>query len=322
MKLNILFSLSVLLIFSTLQAKSQQTNVFGATHYSNIFHTETIPNALFVMGDIRKGDSFNFRKATRERDIEVVVLLSQGGDLYEGLRLGGMIKDKGLSTFIPRLGLLKGGVCASACAYMYFAGKNRLARGALGVHQFFKVDSDDKISAKDAIKMSQEIVADIVGFLNEFEAPGFVAERMFSTKGIYYFTDTELAQIDEQGGPLTDEFVEAVDDLINLIRAAYKKEEEKTSQNSGSANAKSSSGLYKVQLGAFKNKQGAINLWAKLSKDYPTLVRRKRFIEKVEVGDKTLFRLQTSGFKNLEEAKAFCLTLAANDVDCITATLN
>tara|TARA_A100001011_G_scaffold332374_1_gene359428 strand:+ start:160 stop:561 length:402 start_codon:yes stop_codon:yes gene_type:complete len=49
---------------------------------------------------------------------------------------------------------------------------------------------------------------------------------------------------------------------------------------------------------------------------------QRRFIEKVEVADKTLFRLQTSGFKNLEEAKAFCLTVAANDVDCITATLN
>ena len=98
---------------------------------------------------------------------------------------------------------------------------------------------------------------------------------------------------------MTGEFVEAVDNLINLIRAAYNKEDEKTSQNSGSANAKSSSGIYKAQLGAIKNKQGAVNLWAKLSKDYPVLVHRKRLIEMVEVGDKTLFRLQTSGFKNL-----------------------
>ena len=49
---------------------------------------------------------------------------------------------------------------------------------------------------------------------------------------------------------------------------------------------------------------------------------KKRFSEKFEVGDKTLFLLQTSGLKNLKEAKAFCLILAANDIDCTTATLN
>ena len=104
---------------------------FGLSLYGSFLHSEKIPNALFFFDDIEQNDSFEFRKALRNHDVDLIVLSSPGGSVFEGLQIAGIIHDKGLHTYIPKNGLEENGDCASACSFMFFAGATRSAEGNL-----------------------------------------------------------------------------------------------------------------------------------------------------------------------------------------------
>jgi len=70
------------------------------------------------------------------------VLSSPGGSVIEGLQMAGIINDKNLNTYIPKVGLDSQGTFASACSFMFFAGSERKVGGRLGVHQFSSLDSN------------------------------------------------------------------------------------------------------------------------------------------------------------------------------------
>lgn len=80
------------------------------------------------IGDATMGD---FQLALAERPHAKVLLLnSGGGDVDDALRLAAAVRQRGMSTAIPRsFG------CYSACSYLFFAGREHVARGELGVHQ-------------------------------------------------------------------------------------------------------------------------------------------------------------------------------------------
>ena len=144
-----------------------------------VLSTSGIPNALFFFEDIAKNDSFEFRKALRNHNIDTVVLWSNGGSVFEGLQMAGIIYDKNLATYVPKYG-----ECYSACSFMFFGGGTKVSNGLLGVHQF---SADEQASKKtEQVGKTQEIsqftVSEIVGFLNEFETPPWVFEKCSSSK--------------------------------------------------------------------------------------------------------------------------------------------
>ena len=100
--------------------------------YGSLIYNTDIPNTLFLMGDIRNGDSFSLRKALRNHEINTIVLASPGGLVMEGLNMAGIIFDKGFNVYVPEKA-----TSASSCTFMFFAGKERKVRGKLGVHQFY-----------------------------------------------------------------------------------------------------------------------------------------------------------------------------------------
>ena len=53
-------------------------------------------------------------------------------------------------------------------------------------------------------KTAQFAVSEIIGFLNEFETPSWVFERMFQQSDMYYFKEKELVQLETE---VTDELV-------------------------------------------------------------------------------------------------------------------
>jgi len=135
-----------------------------------------VPNTLFYFGngqgsEIVSGDSLDLRKALRNEKVNKVVLYSNGGFVNEGLIMAGIIHDKGLTTVIP-----KGAVCLSACAYMLFAGDQRLVDGELGVHQvgYGQDVSGDLVPLGETAEGIQETLAEVLGALREFGAPRFV----------------------------------------------------------------------------------------------------------------------------------------------------
>ena len=139
---------------------------------SFILNTE-IPDTLFFVDEIKASDSFELRKALRNHDIENIVLASPGGSVWEGLQMAGIIFDKRLRTYVP-----DGVQCASACAFLFFAGDQRKANGKLGVHQFYSGSARKTAEIGQTQQLAQFTVSEIIGFLNEFGTPPFVYEKL------------------------------------------------------------------------------------------------------------------------------------------------
>ena len=171
---------------------------FGLSLYGSFLHSEKVPNALFFFDKIEQNDSFEFRKALRNHDVNLIILSSPGGSVWEGLSIAGIINDKGLNVYVPKSGVKGDGNCASACSFIFFAGATRNVEGKLGVHQFLSKDSKKKEVVGDTQKTAQFTVSEIIGFLNEFETPAWVYERMFQQSEIYYFKETELVQLETE----------------------------------------------------------------------------------------------------------------------------
>ena len=127
--------------------------------YGIMVYNTDIPNTLFIIGDIRNGDSFSLRKALRNHEINTIVLASPGGSVWEGLNMAGIVFDKGLKVYVPEKA-----TCASACSYMFFAGKERKVRGRLGVHQFYSGNSSSTVKKGEAEAGVQFTVSEIIGF--------------------------------------------------------------------------------------------------------------------------------------------------------------
>lgn len=56
--------------------------------------------------------------------------MSSGGSVYAALSVAFEVHERGMTTMIPASSW-----CHSACAYIFFAGHERLVDGELGVHQ-------------------------------------------------------------------------------------------------------------------------------------------------------------------------------------------
>ena len=73
----------------------------GIRCYGSFLHSEKVPNALFFFNDIKKNDGFELRKAIRNHNIEMLVLSSKGGSVWEGLNMACIIYDKQLILMFP-----------------------------------------------------------------------------------------------------------------------------------------------------------------------------------------------------------------------------
>ena len=177
--------------------------------YGSFVYSSEIPNALFFMDEIKNGDDFELRKALRNHDVDTIVLASPGGSVWASLSMAGIIFDKKLRAFVP-----KDAVCASACSYMFFGGNERLSEGKLGVHQFASSDQTEKTTAVLEQAQSQYTVSEIIGFLNEFETPRFVFERMFEKRDMYWFNENETQILNSEHFTLNTETASAMSAYI------------------------------------------------------------------------------------------------------------
>ena len=178
----------------------------GDVKYGSFIYDPQIEKTLFFFDDIDEGDAFEFRKATRNHEIENIVLGSNGGSVWEGLSIAGIIFDKGMNVYVP-----KGAQCASACSYMFFAGHQRKASGKLGVHQFYSDSGSAKANVNKIQEMSQFTVSEIVGFLNEFGTPMFVLEKMFQQTEMYWFNSIELVELESTDYGLSQQLLSVID---------------------------------------------------------------------------------------------------------------
>jgi hypothetical protein len=125
----------------------------------------------------------DFKRAVAERPWARVVLLdSPGGRVDQALELANEIEQRGMSTAIPR-----GMGCYSACAYVFFAGREHVVEGRLGVHQISAAGEGD-------LAGTVAYFGTVHDTLKRLEVPDGVIKAMLKTPptDVYVFTDAEI----------------------------------------------------------------------------------------------------------------------------------
>ncbi|HZY49552.1 MAG TPA: hypothetical protein VFE64_07215 [Devosia sp.] len=133
-------------------------------------------------GEIDAGTIRDFHRALKARpNTRVILLESPGGYVDEALSLAAEIRRLGLSTAIP-----KTFGCYSACSYLFFAGKEHVVRGELGVHAV----------AEEGGKPGQPVYdGDVRMALKRYGAPASVIKAMASTPSsdMHVFSAKEIS---------------------------------------------------------------------------------------------------------------------------------
>ncbi len=149
------------------------------------FKVDTLrADVIALDGPITGNSALDFRRALMAAPkAKLVVLNSPGGSVSMALLTADDIYVRGLATLIP-----PGSQCYSACAYLFLAGKERVAEGRLGVHQISSDDPD--------LESTQLAISDIIDVLNKFETPVEVLTVMFRTpsSSMHVFTPEEIAE--------------------------------------------------------------------------------------------------------------------------------
>ncbi|BBE71998.1 PAN domain-containing protein [Oharaeibacter diazotrophicus] len=149
------------------------------------FQVDTLRADVIALDGLITGNAaLDFRRALMAApQAKLVVLNSPGGSVSMALLIADDIHVRGLATLIP-----PGSQCYSACAYLFLAGRERVAEGRLGVHQI-SADEPDLESAQIAI-------SDIIDLLNTFDTPIEVLTVMFRTPStsMHVFTPEEMAE--------------------------------------------------------------------------------------------------------------------------------
>ena len=176
------FSLNGTAVVSAQTPQQQEANF---ERYGPFFFFPDKPELLIYTGQVGANDLLNLKKALRENPAVNTLILSNnpGGLVHIGLVIAEEVYERGMNTYIP-----PDSYCASACSFVFFAGKNRVADGRLGVHQI----SAPELSGEQA----QFGVSDIVATLPKYGVSADVLGIMFSTpaKDMYYFSPQEVVK--------------------------------------------------------------------------------------------------------------------------------
>ncbi len=199
---------SFLIIFTLILSVSQADERIGA-----FLIIDDFPDIIIMDGEISINTPLEFRRALNLRpNVKLLLLNSHGGLVASSLIIADDIHNLNLNTIIPH-----GFKCYSACAFIFLAGDERLAKGELGVHQ---------ISSElfDQGEM-QYTISDIVEALEKFDTPTAVVTRMFRTPSseIYVFSSTEIDElnINQLGETILsksysmDTYLETIDTIAN-----------------------------------------------------------------------------------------------------------
>jgi len=164
----------------------------GATvHADSILFTKDNDLAA-LQGFISSNNAEEAITQLRIKKPRAIILDSYGGDISGAVQLAKYIHDNRIKTWVPQ-----NAVCASGCALIFMAGKERLCEGNMYLHQFMPSEDhkDKQISLDKAFVNVQKTIGEIVILLNEIDAPDFVLERILTQEQLYRLTDADLAKL-------------------------------------------------------------------------------------------------------------------------------
>ncbi|MFC0160824.1 OmpA family protein [Mameliella alba] len=155
------------------------------TDLAPIYYDTETPGRLYLKGTIDIRTPVLLSQArSRYPDARTLVLSSPGGSVHSALAIAYSLHTAEFDTHIEA-----GDECLSACAYLFFAGKKRSARGGLGVHQLS--------SQSGSLAAGQVALADIITAYTDFDVPNRVLSRMLTTPAddMYIFEPDEMMNL-------------------------------------------------------------------------------------------------------------------------------
>lgn len=154
---------------------------------------------IYADGEITESTAKEFLAFVKANKIEdaMVLLNSGGGSLLEGINLGSAIRKLGFDTGIATYSkgkMIKQGICASACAYVFSGGVARYYSGKgtrLGIHQFYS--KEPNVSNQT----SQEVSGLIVAYLQKMgvDAFAFTASTLAKADDMLWLTEKEAEKL-------------------------------------------------------------------------------------------------------------------------------
>jgi hypothetical protein len=165
---------------------------------------------LILEGEIVAGDYDKVEAAVQVYPhIGVVFIGSSGGNLYESMKIGRLLRQARWTTFAPptdeaQLNAFKGQkllkddrnyICASSCFLIYVGGVERNGE-SLGLHRPYLMRSaTSTLTAEGAIDFARKAESDTQEYLVEMDVPTKYAAIMFSTPSddIYFLDAREVA---------------------------------------------------------------------------------------------------------------------------------
>lgn len=166
-------------------------------------------NAILATGKVSAGDAdrlLNYLRALPNKQHTAIYLSSPGGDLYEGMNLGRLFRNKRIKTVVEG-----NEMCASACALAFLGGRDRNGQSwmsstttsQLGFHAFRNGDGSLTGSTDDV----QRIVSEVLQYGQDVRAPMdiFVANFGTPSSEMYWFRRNELLNLGIKVWDMTNE---------------------------------------------------------------------------------------------------------------------
>jgi len=160
---------------------------------------------LAVTGTIGPAAAALFRQRLDEAGLsagDLVLLASPGGDLYQAVIIGEIIRARGLATAVgtaDATGRVKPAYCASACVLVYAGGKPRFGvlGSALGVHRFTTTKA-----TSDPVADTQRIQGAVLGYMTKMGVASSVVEAMSETREIRWLAPKDALAMNLITDPL------------------------------------------------------------------------------------------------------------------------
>jgi len=149
--------------------------------FGNFIVRSDHPDLIELAGPIDSRSVADFHRAlAAQPGVRVILLKSPGGYVDEALKIAAEVRQLGLNTAIPR-----SGGCYSACTYLFFAGREHVVRGKLGVHQV----------SEEGVAPGQAYDGDVRAALKRYGAPAAVLKAMAATpsSSLHVFSAREIS---------------------------------------------------------------------------------------------------------------------------------
>ena len=171
-----------------------QANANSQVWHGNILTTEEVPKTAFILSDIYYGADSDFKAIIVNQEIKTVVLISNGGYVNTGMHISDLIFKSKIATYKPGKINGKTAKCISACTFIFFAGKPRLAEGTVAVHRFAtdfeaflkaEFEENDLEEIVDLISRNQQndqaLTSHLISKFRDYNVPSEIIELTFET---------------------------------------------------------------------------------------------------------------------------------------------